>query len=161
MARVILVDPSPRAPFAGIRSPGGLLLACAGDAARAALAADGHDAGSIDAMPEAGRRGLWRRLLAGQGLPASLLADEAGLDRFLGVVAANLRAMVAARLAPLPAGPEVTVFTAARRPPGWGDALAEWETLLAGRATPMPVEADHWSILGAPDLARRIRALPR
>lgn len=160
VARLVLIDPAPRRPFAGIRSPGDLLLVCAGDAMRQILSGDRHDAEAIDALPEGERCDLWRRLLARQGLPPSLLADEAALERFLGVLSANLRAMVLANASPLPPGPEILVFTAAQRPPGWDAPLAEWGEQLAGRAETVPIEADHWSILRAPDLLRRISAFP-
>ncbi|MBB2964985.1 non-ribosomal peptide synthetase [Methylobacterium sp. R2-1] len=161
VARLVLIDPAPRRPFNGIRSPGDLLLACAGDEMRWVLSGEGRDAAAIDALPEAERRDLWRRLLARQGLPPSLLVEDAALERFLGVLSANLRAMVLAEAVPLPPGPEIQVFTASQRPPGWDAPLAEWGEQLAGRAEPVRIEADHWSILRAPDLLRRISALPQ
>ncbi|WP_455973448.1 amino acid adenylation domain-containing protein [Methylorubrum populi] len=159
VARLILIDPAPRRPFAGIRTPGELLLACADDEMRQSLSSTGGSAESIDALPDRERRSLWRWLLGQQGLPASLLADDAALERFLRVLGANLQAMVQAELAPLPAGPEILVFTASRRPPDWDTSLAEWDELLAGRTMPIRIEADHWSILGAPDLLCRISTL--
>ncbi|ABD88577.1 non-ribosomal peptide synthetase [Rhodopseudomonas palustris] len=159
--RLVLIDPSPRGPFeAAIRSPGALLESCASDVLRSELLAQGLTTEALDGMPDADRVAVWRRVLSGRGLPDSLLSDDDALGRMIAVMAANLAAMVQARLAPLPPGPEVVVYTATRRMPNWGEPLMDWSTLFPRSTHHVAIDADHWSILASDvltkDLAGRV-----
>ena len=148
---VVLLDPSPQGLFVpAVHSEGQLLLTCALPQHRDEMRGAGQTAALIDAMEPTDRHGLWREVLARLDLPTAMARDPEDLSKFLGVMRANLSAMVEDPRAPIcgmTASTKTLVVTAANRLAEWGAPLAEWSDVFPPWTARHDIAATHWSLI--------------
>ncbi len=156
VASLTLVDPAPQAAIApGAASEFALWQSLASLPLQAEIAATGIAAAGFTALPTGQRLGWWRQALSDNPLVRN--SDDAALERMIAVLHANVVAMTAYRLQPLPDVP-VTVYTASEHPQAWGDILAPLRAILPERAQCHIIEqSTHWSIVAAPEIGSGVR----